>query len=235
MKLDEFDQRLLDHFSGRFKKPEQLDYCSFDASAADIGRICSPDLFLHSTALTSFLSHNRLGLIGTWIDFPSFVGDLTIHCRREELNSPCDLAFLFLHLSPAGAFRRMDRTILKEWLNHLLFLDVHLRSNKAYLWSEFPIFLLALYAELGGDLNMAMERGLRDRLAWTSNLTSFIDDEGHACLGRIQRLFVELQESIDNQSLPSKSFIAHWVIKAILDVFSRYDGLIALEAPSSIS
>ncbi|MDF1663866.1 MAG: hypothetical protein P1V97_19000 [Planctomycetota bacterium] len=227
MELDDLDRRLLAHFSRRFPKPSTLDYCAFDAKHEEIMQLCnSTELYLQTDLLRSFVSNNRWGLIGDWKDFPAFVGDLTVLSSRHSLDCEHDHAFFFLHLSPHGDFDAADRALLKEWINRFLSPVSQRHKSRTAHWGEHALDYLAIYAILGGELNFAVEQILEHRDWWLTGLKEFVDPDGHAMTEDIRRHFKELQNSTDNQRLPTTVFIDPSVIAAVVDTMMTYDGLL---------
>lgn len=207
MRLDDLDERLLEHFETWFPRPETLEFCEFDSSAESVSRLCrEPDLYEDAGLLRHFVSGVRLGMVGDWRDFPPFAGVVAVFSRRESLLSEHDWAPLYLHASPAGAFGQAERDLLREWCEDLLLPWRREVEREAYLdLPEHALDALGLYALLGGEPFRAIEANLgRLTEGPTALLTALYEFTGPRGVeaNRVRVHFAGMRESFQNQELP---------------------------------
>ncbi|MBL4844861.1 MAG: hypothetical protein JKY65_04975 [Planctomycetes bacterium] len=208
MNLDALDHLLLGHFEDWFPRPSTLDFCEYDASADDVQRLCEAnDLYEDAGLIWLVASHARLGLVGDWTCYPAFTGHLTVFTRRRSLISEFDLAFLFLHSSPAGRFSSSETALLKDWSCDLLlpWRAPLVERRDLFDVAAHALDLLALHSLWGGDVEAVLELNLQQvdgaPTPLVSALLDFVGKRG-VQEDRVRAHFSSLFTSFDNQSLP---------------------------------
>jgi hypothetical protein len=218
--LDALDEELLDHFGARFPKPASIDFCDYDVNPEDAVRLCSdPRLYANEKLIWTFVRHNRYGMFGDWRDFPAFVGDLAVFCRREPMMLQGDHGFFFLHLAEGGAFNGEDRALLRRWVEDMLMpWERPIERSTMHLFGlykhEQDWSYLGLLIELGGDVNEVLARNLeRSRFIEVTKLARGLS-EGDALEVEFREHFKSLLLA-DNQTPPTKRFFRRSLAKEV--------------------
>lgn len=210
--LDALDEVLLAHFGTRFPKPTSIDFCDYDVAPEDAARLCTdPRLYANEGLIGTFVRHNRYGMLGDWRDFPAFVGDLAVFCRRQPMMLDGDHGFFFLHLAEGGAFDDEDRALLRRWVEDILM--PWKRSIERSTMHVFGVYkyeqdwsYLGLLIELGGDVNEVLARNLeRSRFTEVTKLARALS-QGDAREAEFREHFKSLLLA-DNQTPPTKRFV----------------------------
>lgn len=228
--LDELDQQLLTHFAARFPKPASIDFCDYDVRPEHAELLVSdPRLYANQDLIWTFVRHNRLGMFGDWRDFPAFVGDLAVFCRREPMMMEGDHGFFFLHLSEHGVFDADDRALLRRWVEDILLpWESPLRRSSVLHWHRHECSYLALLIELGGDVHEVLARNLeRSRFVEVTPLARALSDP-FPTEAELREHFDWLMFT-DNQVLPTKRYIR----PALVDEVWRAVGSFTSQVPAA--
>jgi hypothetical protein len=206
--LDELDEQLLSHFAARFPKPASIDFCDYDVRPEHAAKLCTDArLYANQELIWTFVRHNRLGMFGDWRNFPAFVGDLAVFCRREPMMMEGDHGFFFLHLGQHGSFDEEDRALLRRWVEDIL-MPWHrpLRRSPVMHWCRQELSYLGLLIELGGDVHEVLARNLeRSRFVERTKLARALSDP-FPTEETVREHFESLMFT-DNQKLPLERYV----------------------------
>jgi hypothetical protein len=205
--LDELDHELLSHFGARFPRPASIGFCDYDVRPEDAAKLCTdPRLYANKDLIWTFVRHNRLGMFGDWRDFPAFVGDLAVFCRREPMMMEGDHGFFFLHLSEHGAFDDEDRALLRRWVEDILTPWQRPLRRGLLHWCKQECSYLGLFIELGGDVHEVLARNLeRSRFVELTKLARALSDP--LLTEQAVREHFDWLMFTDNQTLPIRRYV----------------------------
>jgi hypothetical protein len=227
--LDDLDRDLLDHWSTRFPKPPQLDFCAYDVSEHEVRCLCSfPRTFDVPGLIPFFVSHNRYGMMGDWRDFPAFAGDAAVYFRRHPFPLEFDLSFFLLHAkSSEGAFSEEDHTMLRRWVVDIL--EPWSQPMKRIMThEEHQLDLLVLLDVLGGSVLEVVDHNLsrvsedRSITPLVAALAGLLDPDGQVDAERICQHFAQMGDAASNQELPTKELVPTASVDALLETMRRF-------------